>query len=270
MGSSAQSAGCPGAGGSVTLPGMAALGSSAHRAIIEQIVDRYRDDDRVRAVAVFGSVATGAWHELSDVDLDVVISDYAAVRPADEVAALFGPGAAITLTRADSADVVLDSLEEVSIRWHPLGTTSPNISASVRVVHGGLSDADLAAAGEANRTWPDRRRLLDALVRDAIGARKSLTRGRRWEATAAIERMRESLRELRGRRDTLRLDPADPAAALAAVIAEMQADYDLGPRQRALLDQVDSASAVLPRPAARRTSPCRPAENPASRNDSKN
>jgi predicted nucleotidyltransferase len=220
---------------------MAALGSSAHRAIIEDVVARYRDDDRVLAVAVFGSIATGAWHELSDIDLDIVISDCAVVRPADEVAALFGSRAAIALTRADSADVVLDSLEEVSIRWHPLAATSPNIAASVRVVDGALSDADLAAVGEANRARPDTQRLLDALVRDAIGASKSLARGRRWEAAAAIERMRRSLLDLRGRRDDLLLDPADPAAALTAVLAETQACYDLGPRRLALLEQIDPA-----------------------------
>ena len=52
----------------------------------------------------------------------------------------------IALAQANSADVVLDSVEEISIRWHPLATTSPNISASVHVVHGQLSDAELAAA----------------------------------------------------------------------------------------------------------------------------
>jgi predicted nucleotidyltransferase len=216
---------------------VAGLGSDAHRAIIERIVAHYQDDDRVRAVAVFGSVSTGAWHELSDVDLDVVIGESAVVSPADEVAALFGREAAITLTRADSADVVLGSLEEVSIRWHPLRATSPNICATVRVVAGQLADADIAAAGEANRGRPDEQQLLDALVRDAIGARKALARGRRWEAAAAVERMRRSLLGLRGRRDTLRLEPADPADALASVLAETQAHYDLGPRRRALLDQ---------------------------------
>ena len=223
---------------------MAALGSIAHRALIEQVVARYRDDDRVRAVAVFGSVGTGVWHELSDLDLDVVTADGAAVQPTDEVAALFGSRAVITLAQADSADVVLDSVEEISIRWHPLATTSPNISASVHVVHGELSDAELAAAAEANRTRPDEQRLLDALAREAIGAGKSLVRGRRWEATAAVERMRRLLAELRGRRDTLRLDPADPAGAIVAVIAETQAGDDLGPRRRALLDQIDPTSAA--------------------------
>jgi predicted nucleotidyltransferase len=217
------------------------LGSGAHRAIIDQVIAHYRDDARVLAVAVFGSVSTGEWHELSDVDLDIVTDDRAVVRPGDEVAAVFGHKAVIVLARADSADVVLDSLEEVSIRWHPLSSTSPNICASVRVVHGELADAEIVAAGEANRGQPDEQRLLDALVRDAIGAAKYLARGRRWEAAAAVERMRRSLLELRGRRDSLRLDPSDPGGALAAVLAETQAGYDLGPARRALLNQIDPA-----------------------------
>lgn len=122
--------GCCGAGWSGYPAGVAAMGSGAHGAIIGQIVAHYRGDARVLAVAVFGSVSTGAWHELSDVDLDIVTGDRAVVRPGDEVAALFGPRAVIVLTRADSADIVLDSLEEVSIRWHPLRATSPNLNRS--------------------------------------------------------------------------------------------------------------------------------------------
>ena len=55
--------------------GVGALGSDAHRVLIERIVDHYHGDVRVRAVAVFGSVSTGGWHDLSDVDVDVVIDD---------------------------------------------------------------------------------------------------------------------------------------------------------------------------------------------------
>jgi len=153
------------------------LGSDAHRALIQLIVDHYRGDERVRSVAVFGSVSTGRWHELSDVDLDVVISDDVTIEPGREVAELFGSRAAIVLPGADSADVVLDSLEEVSIRWHPLFATSPNITASVQVAAGRLSATDIAVAGAANRTPPDEQRLLDAFVRDAIGAWKQVQRG---------------------------------------------------------------------------------------------
>ena len=133
---------------------MAALGSDAHRALIEQVVAHYRPDGRVRAVAVFGSVSTGAWHELSDVDLDIVTRDGVEVAPGREIDALLGLGAAVVRTGADSADVVLDSLAEASIRWHPLAATSPNICASVRVVYGRLTAAEIIAAGEANRAQP--------------------------------------------------------------------------------------------------------------------
>jgi hypothetical protein len=51
-----------------------------------------------------------------------------------------------------------------------------------------------------------------------------------------VERIRRSLASLRGHRDGLRLDPADPAGALATVLAEVQAGHDLGPTRRALLE----------------------------------
>jgi predicted nucleotidyltransferase len=98
------------------MTGWAGLGSSAHRALIGRVVAHYQRDSRVRAVVVFGSVSGGSWHELSNVDLDIVIEDDAPVVPAGEIAALFGARAAIVLTRGDSADVVLDSMEEISVR----------------------------------------------------------------------------------------------------------------------------------------------------------
>lgn len=220
-----------------------ALGSPAHQALIAHVVAHYAGDDRIRAVAVFGSVGAGTWHELSDVDFDVVTEDGARVDPGAEIAALFGPRAVIVLAGTDAADVVLESREELSVRWHPLRTTSPNIGATVRVVAGSLSAADLVAAGDGNRGRPDEARRLNAIVRDAIYAQKALARGKRWEAVAAVERIRRSLTDLRRRRDGLRLDPADPAGALATVLAEVQADYDLGPQRRALLGSPDPRDA---------------------------
>jgi hypothetical protein len=219
------------------------LGSNAHRSLIEHVVEHYRQDGRVRAVAVFGSVSTGTWHELSDVDLDVVTGDGVDMVPGREADALFGPRAAIVVAGEDCVDVVLGSLEEVSVRWHPLAATSPNICASVRVVHGRLTAAEIIAAGKANRARLDEQRLLDSLVRDAIGTWKMLSRGHRWEAAAGVERMRRSLLAVRGRRDSLRPDPADPAGALAAVIAAAAECVDFGPQRWALLEQIG-----VPRP----------------------
>jgi hypothetical protein len=53
--------------------------------------------------------------------------------------------------------------------------------------------------------------------------------------------MRQSLLSLRGRRDILLLDPADPTGAMAKVIAEAAAYFDFGPRRGALLEQIGVA-----------------------------
>ena len=215
-----------------------AFGHARHQTLLEQVVDHYREDKRVRAVAVFGSVAAGTWHELSDVDLDVVTADDAAIVPADEVKALFGDQAQIVLASADSADIVLDSLEELSIRWHPLATTSPNIASSVRVVSGQLSDADIRVAAEANRTRPDEQRLLDQLVRDAVGAWKTTRRGDSWSATSYVDRMWGTLESLLGRRVAVNVDPADPEGALMVVLSEARASFEFGPIRERILGQL--------------------------------
>ena len=214
------------------------MGSAAHQALIARVAAKYGSDPRIRAIAVFGSVSTGAWHELSDVDLDVVTGDDVVIDPAAEARALFGQQAAIVIARDDCADVVLDTLEEASIRWHPMAVTSPNITASLRVAVGRLSAHEIAAAGEANRVRPDEQRLLDIIVREAVGAWKAVRRGHGWEAIVAVERVRHALTALRGRRDGLRLDPADPMGALAAVLAEATASYDMGPGRQALLERM--------------------------------
>jgi hypothetical protein len=214
---------------------MTGTGSAAHQALIARVTAHYRADPRVLAVVAFGSLSTGTWDELSDVDLDVVVADGVTVEPEAECLAIFGSQAAIVIARGDSADVVLGSLAELSVRWHPLPATSPNIAASLTVVSGRLPAAEIAAAGEANRARPDERRLLDTLVREAVGAWKYQRRGRHWDAIAAVERARHALTALRGRRDQLPLDPADPLAVLAAVIAEASGSFDLGPARREIL-----------------------------------
>jgi Nucleotidyltransferase domain len=220
---------------------MASPGSAAHQALIARFTAQYQADRRVLAIAVFGSLTTGAWHELSDVDLDVVVADDVTIDPVAEARAIFGSDAVIVIARGDSADVVLETLEELSVRWHPLRATSPNITASLTVVAGRLSGAEITAAGDANRVPPDTQRLLDVLVREAVDAWKYHRRGRPWDAIAAVERARHALTALRGHRDQLCLDPADPVAALTAVLAEATSSVDLGPPRRALLARLNLA-----------------------------
>jgi nucleotidyltransferase-like protein len=163
-----------------------ALGSPAHQALIAHVVAHYADDDRIRAVAVFGSVGAGTWHELSDVDFDVVTEDGARVDPGAEIAALFGSRAVIVLTGADAADVVLGSREELSVRWHPLRTTSPNIGATVRV----------AAAACPPPTWSRPETVTARGLTRRGGSTSSSatpsTRRRRWSAGSDGRRSRRS------------------------------------------------------------------------------
>ena len=212
------------------------MGSAAHQALIDQVTGHYARATRGScAIAVFGSVSAGTWHDLSDVDLDIVVADDAEIDPGAEARAVFGSRAAIVISQDDRADIVLDSAEEASVRWHPLAATSPNITVSLRLAAGSLPAAEVLAAGRANRAAPDESRLLDTLAREAVGAWKADRRGLHWEAVVAVERVRDALTALRGYRDGFLLDPADPLGALALVIAEASRSFDLGPARRAVL-----------------------------------
>jgi hypothetical protein len=109
-----------------------------------------------------------------------------------------------------------------------------------------LVPAVIGVKGTSVTSWPESSRVpgyprantlqgglaCRSLVQDAIGAWKALSRGHRWETAAGVEQMRRSLPTLHGRRDSLRPGPADPAGALAAVIAEAAACVDSGPGAR--------------------------------------
>jgi hypothetical protein len=80
-------------------------------------------------VILFGSLVRGNWDEYSDIDLDLVIADEVTLDAEAELkqlCAFLGPVALIVPNGSDSGDVVLDSLLEFSIRYHPLSSTSPN------------------------------------------------------------------------------------------------------------------------------------------------
>ena len=177
-------------------------GSPAHRALQRAIVARYAADPRILAIAVFGSLGRGTWDEDSDLDLDVVLADGVPVDPLAEVATLGASFAAVG-ERAllvspdgdDAADVVLASLRGLSIRFHALGATSPNIVEGLRVLAGPLERDAVAAAGLANRAprqdapawW------LDRVARWAVDADVALRRGNFWQAASVMQRMREGL-----------------------------------------------------------------------------
>ncbi len=180
-------------------------GTPQHQALLRTIVAYYDQDPRILAIVVFGSLGRGNWDALSDTDMDVVIADDARIDVVDELRQLCGAfsalgeqAALIVPDGADAGDVVLDSLMQLSVRYHSLAQTSPNIVSSMRVLAGSLHHATIAAAGEANRvaTEPPVGELLDACVRYAAVAHVYLQRGNVWLSIEILHRMRDLLMQI--------------------------------------------------------------------------
>lgn len=177
-------------------------GTEQHQALLRQIVKYYQGDDRVLSVIVFGSLGRGNWDEFSDLDLDVVITDDAVDRIEEELRSLsesFAPlgehPAIIFADGADEGEIVLESLMMLSIRYHPLADTSPNIVDSMHVLSGSLDHETIAAAGDAN--WRGDgvplALLLDKLIRYAAVANVFYQRGRIWAVADILHHMRDML-----------------------------------------------------------------------------
>jgi hypothetical protein len=97
----------------------------------------------------------------------------------------------------DAGDVVFESLLQLSARYHPLATTSPNIVDSLQVLTGRIDHSAIAAAGAANRRPSDSlEQVLSCCVRYAAVADIALQRHRLWEAVEVLQRMRTLLMEL--------------------------------------------------------------------------
>lgn len=205
------------------------------------IANFYADDPRILAVVVFGSLARGTWDRFSDLDLDVVIADDARINVTEELRRLcnalesIGERAALIVPDEDDAgDVVLESLMEFSIRYHPLATTSPNIVDNFQFLVSKIDRATFQRAGLQNQraqTKPLDARL-DVCVRYAVETDAAIQRGQLWMAIELLHRMRAIVMEL----------SAATRGAARPLKAFDRADASLQARLRATLPQFDSPS----------------------------
>jgi hypothetical protein len=92
----------------------------------------------------------------------------------------------------EEVTVVLASLMSVSVRFHPLATTSPNTCSGLRVLCGRLDQPEVEAAAEAHGRAADQRPvgdMVDIYLADAAGAEAGLARGV-WGAIDLVDRLR--------------------------------------------------------------------------------
>jgi hypothetical protein len=141
--------------------------------------------------------------------------------------------AVIVPSHADSGDVVLVSLAQLSVRYHPLATTSPNIVESMRLLWGRIGVEAIRTAGLANRRpieW-DAGVLVGRCVRRLLEAEIALRREEQWFAVEMLGILRDTLIELYGySRSAPRLlhafqreADADIQAALAGLLPQLDA-----------------------------------------------
>jgi len=179
-------------------------GTLQHQKILHSIVSYYENDPRILAITVFGSLGHGNWDSYSDLDLDVVVADAVKIDIEAELIRLCASLASINEQIAllipydDDADVVFKSLMEMSIRYHPLSNTSPNIVDSMLLLLGRIDRSTIETAGLANRELDDEPldRELDRCVRYALEVDSALHRGYIWSAIEILHYMRKSIMEL--------------------------------------------------------------------------
>jgi hypothetical protein len=111
----------------------------------------------VSILILFGSLARGNWDEYSDLDLDIIIADQVEIDIIHEIESLciwcatIGEKAALIVPDGpDAGNVVLESLLEFSIRYHPLHTTNWKIVDNLLLLDGRISIEAIKEAGLAN------------------------------------------------------------------------------------------------------------------------
>jgi hypothetical protein len=232
-------------------------GTPRHQALLRAVADHYAGDPRVLAVAVFGSLGRGTWDNYSDLDLDVVTTDEARIDPRAELARLcasfapLGESALLVVPDGeDAGDVVLGSLLELSVRYHPLRATSPNIVDSLRLLTGRIDAGAIRAAGLANRRPPGPLAdALDRFARLAVGADVALQRRQFWRALQLLELLRGMLlvafSRSRGGARPYHVFQAEADAALQARLGATLPRHSLRSAQEALAALLDIAERDL-------------------------
>src|SRR5215216_6565944 len=136
-------------------------GTLQHQRMLHAITSHYENDPRILAITVFGSLGRGNWDCYSDLDLDVVIANEIKIDVGAELIQLSASLAsidepiALLIPNEDNADVVFKSLMELSIRYHSLVNTSPNIIDSMLLLLGRIDRSTIEAAGLANQKLDD-------------------------------------------------------------------------------------------------------------------
>ncbi len=223
-------------------------GTARHQALLQTIVEAYAQDERVLAIGVLGSVARGTWDEWSDLDLDIVTTDE--LDAVAEGHRLGGHAALVLPTRPGEVDVVLPTLEEFSIRYHPLGTTNAHIVDDLKIISGTIDRDQIVAAGlRVSRPPRSLELIVSEALRFAIGVHIRVRRQQFWQAVWLLDEVRARLMEVFAvARGVMPVRGFDALATpeLQRRMSALLARDDLGSVQRAVVSALDLLEHDLP------------------------
>ncbi|HVU59260.1 MAG TPA: nucleotidyltransferase domain-containing protein [Candidatus Saccharimonadales bacterium] len=142
---------------------MSILGNTVHQRILAVLTDALGAAANIRSFGIFGSIARGDWDDYSDLDLDAIVTDTAGITIRSHVAAIEqalrrqGMATLLRFEEGPNAWVfILESLDRLSIRFHSLDETSPNIIGSLVILAGKLSKDEIAHAAAGHpKQQPD-------------------------------------------------------------------------------------------------------------------
>lgn len=226
-------------------------GTPQHQKLLQAVVSFYTDDPRIRAVIVFGSLGRGNWDRYSDLDLDIIIANGVEIDIVQELKQLCQSFAAIGEYAAliipdgkEAGDIVLESLMELSIRYHTLETTSPNIIGSMQILSGQIDHPVVKTAGVPNIVQARSAvHILNRYVRYTLEAAIALQRGQLWIAIDLEHRTRELLMELfaqnHGAPRAVQTFQMEADARLQAKLGETLPQYNMPSVQGALIQLID-------------------------------
>src|SRR5260370_9665991 len=134
-------------------------GTPQHQQLLQQVVSYYAGDPRILSIVVFGSLGRGNWDRYSDLDLDIISADDITIDIMQELSQLCESFTAIDEHAAliipngeDAGDIVLESFLELSIRYHQLQTTIPNIVIRIGALSAQVYSERIKVAGLQNPT----------------------------------------------------------------------------------------------------------------------
>lgn len=180
-------------------------GTPRHQQLLRTVVHHYEGDPRIVAVIVFGSLGRGNWDRHSDLDLDFIVTDDARIDVITEMQAMCAefavvgePAAVLIPDGSEEAHVVLLSRIGLSVRFHPLKSTSPSIVESMRILAGAIDVPTVTAAALARpaAVLPPLTQLLDECLRYATEMSAALDRERPWMALELLHRQRGLLMQI--------------------------------------------------------------------------